>query len=62
MKDNHVYMGLHNPLGYFWVDFLDIRKWGWEARRGGWHVDAGVERTKRAAIKAAREALSPQHD
>lgn len=53
--------GLGNPLGYYWVERARRwplrRRWGWEARRHGWGVDAGFARTKRGAIRAAENAL-----
>lgn len=34
-----------------------IRRWSWEAREGGWHVDFGRAWTRRGAVRAAHAAL-----
>jgi hypothetical protein len=49
-----VTMRLCKPRGWIYVDELEHDRWGWEARIGGWHLDAGIEPTKQDALNKAQ--------
>lgn len=52
---------LCQPLGWIYVDELDDGRWGWEARIGGWHLDAGIQPTKQDALNTAQTIVDEYH-
>ena len=62
VRADTVTTGMGNPLGFWWVERLGFLRWGWEVRKGGFHVDAGIERTRKRAISVAKEVLQEAND
>lgn len=53
----NVTIELQNPRGWIYATRRGLLKWHWEARLGGFGLDAGSALTKHGAMRRAREAL-----
>lgn len=61
-RKEHITIELQDPLGWIYVDEYVDGRWGWEARLGGFGIDAGICNTKDEALKKARDAVDKENN
>ncbi len=57
MSEDSVTIELQDPLGWLYVIKRPDDQWSWNAMRGFFHFDSGVEPSKDEALNRAREAF-----